>query len=195
MRQLKYTILLTFFVILVASIVHATTIPVHFNGNFENGTTLFSDPIFIASAYLYGNDTYPIRDLICEMVTSMEKHKECVDSTPKSKGHCTIITENVTKEVCKNSNPDETFFCKNPGWGAGSNIFRLSNFKWMKVSNDLATNFSLIKGKDIPYRPHKLRIQNQTIIFKVTIPKVCSPAYPLDEAITIENSIFPNPSS
>ena len=58
---------------------------VHFNGVFQNGTTLYSDSLNIDDGYIFGRDVYPIRnntrEKICEIKNRTKTERVCTNNT------------------------------------------------------------------------------------------------------------------
>jgi hypothetical protein len=160
---------------------------VEFNGNFVNGTTLYSDVYFINGS-IYGRDVYPNRSTIqknpvCENETISFMNKTCVNKTI---GYRIINSTNISiiikscswQKVDKNvticRNVTTPIICKNP-FGKYTNQLSLNNFKY---STDNSS------WNNITYS--KIYINESLVYFKVDIPSVCSPEYYINKAIFIE---------
>lgn len=180
--------------------------------NFAEGITLYSEPIHIYFGKIWGRDVYPddsrninVREKVCTTEIKKKRVRECRTNTDgfrerkvkrcytrgnqyptvcetiikkipiKSKRICEWKTIDVPKEKCKfvTSNPSP-ILCINPD-GTASNVLKLENFEM---------SFDNLTWQDIPYINDKLRIEDETVYFRVNIPEQCSPTYRIDKAIT-----------
>ncbi|MDD5191950.1 MAG: hypothetical protein PHH54_05000 [Candidatus Nanoarchaeia archaeon] len=180
-REIKLILSLLIFVASIIPIIHAQpySINVEFNGNFINGTTLYSD-VYIIDGYLYGKDVYPIRDSsqnqrqkICEIYYKNKTKAECT-WLPGPKRICTKIPYVKEYQKCKwiIINPVK-IACNNTIKGY-KNQLKLENFKY---SLDNST------WQEIPY--HEISINSTSVYFKLDIPQLCSPEYYMNKAIFI----------
>ena len=187
--------------------VSASTTNVHFNGVFENGTTLYSNPFNIADGYIYGRDVYKIRSTIappqqiCTLSNITYKEPVCILNVTATKSrivrvrHGNNVTyvnvtrdivkkkchiENKTKEVQTCRTISQPIGCLNPS-GIFTNQLELSNFGYSTDSG--------ITWNPIPYfvfLPDRVHIISSSVLFRVVIPAICYPQYSIDSAITVE---------
>lgn len=157
---------------------------VHFNGDWEPGTTLYSNWVTVSN-YFYGKDAYPIRDS-----TQNQRQKVCTTEYREKRSrvcHYEIIN-NKKKRICETEitlipyqkckyfiiNPVK-IGCLNPN-GVYTNQLSLYNFYY---------SFDGINWNNIPYPNDKISTINSQVIFKVEIPEICSPAYTINSAVYI----------
>lgn len=189
-REIKLILVFFSFVICMLMIptIHAqpSSVNVEFNGNFINGTVLYSD-VYIIDGYIYGKDVYPNRSSIqkinvCKNRTISTIQKICYNKTIYRiiNGNSTSIiikscsrqkvNQNVT--VCRNIT--DSIGCMNPS-GKYTNQLALSNFKY-SLNNST--------WQEIPY--HEIGINSSSVYFKLEIPSLCSPKYYINKAIFIK---------
>lgn len=180
-----------FLSLLSLSFVSATT-NVQFNGEFKNGTTLYSNWYHIEDSTLYGNDAYKIKanciltqvcakynytyNKVCIHYASYNQTKCLSWKKIKIQGEC---IKNKTKKVC-DILPIGCFNPPTPCFpnGVYTNQLNLINFK---MSYD-GTNWL-----SIPYGRNQIWITDSDIIFKVDIPNICHPEYDINKAIFLVN--------
>ena len=170
-----------FLLVILTFNVNALIQEISFNGTFQNGTSLFSDPIFIETGFFYGRDVFPVRERICENVTEIKQSRVCHQTSMITKKFSCETTEvEVTREKCRNAPAENRtpIACEDPFTHAVSNVLRLRNFNY---SND-----SGITWNPVPYIKNRIEVQNDTLFFRVNIPNLCSPAYHIEKAISIK---------
>lgn len=200
---MKKVMLLLFSLLLiypVSAVIHY----VPFNGEFKNGTTLFSDSIPVTNSALYGYDVYPIRsfNLICTDTVYLSPKRICeqnltgyinitrrtctysnyiqdctvrIIQNPVYKTYCHTIYIQKTRTTCR-TDTTLPIGCLNPD-GVYTNQLSLSNFRF---SNDSGSTWF-----NVPYGINQIYIKNQTLIFKVEIPALCSPTYNINKSIVL----------
>lgn len=161
---------------------------VTFNGNFNNGTTLYSD-VYPSGIYsVYGTDVYPVidntqnqRQKVCTTYFREKRNRVCHTEiiNNRRKRICEIQITQIPYEKCRyyRINP-VTIGCLNPN-GEYTNQLRLENFK---VSLDFGSSWV-----EVPYSQYgnPSFSVNSPLMFKVDIPIVCSPTYEINKAIRI----------
>jgi hypothetical protein len=178
-------IFLVCFMFIVITIVSAQpkNINVEFNGNFSNGTTLYSD-VYSFDGFIYGKDAYKLissieKKLVCINSTINYMDRVCVNKTVLKKGVPLIIKscsfQTKTKNVTTCKNVTIPIGCLDPSTNVYTNQLRLTNFAY---STD---NLSWYV---VPY--NKIPINSSTVYFRVIIPSVCSPKYDMNNAIFIQ---------
>ncbi len=167
-------------------------INVEFNGNFVNGTTLYSD-IYEIDGYVYGKDVYPIKSSvqsikICENKTINVSQNVCMNKTiVRTIGGNKM---NITIKSCSYKKVEKTvticktiripIICFNNITKVYTNQLSLNNFEY---SLDNST------WQQVPYFNYnysKIYINSTYVLFKVNIPSVCSPEYYINKSIFIE---------
>jgi hypothetical protein len=164
---------------------------INFNGEFKQGTTLYSDTYNINS-YFQGKDVYKIKNsilnkVVCKNETITYYNYSCEN---KSIGYKYVYVNGIKtkviiysivcsnkkviglREVCKNvSSP---IICYNPITHANTNQLSLTNFEY---------SLDEINWIRVPYS--RLYINNTDIRFRVNIPSQCSPVYDINNSISI----------
>ena len=180
-------------ILLSLSFVSATTkTNVIFNGEFQNGTTLYSDWYHITDSTLYGDDAYKIKtncvetqvcakynytyNRVCIHYASYNPNKCLSWKRIKIQGDC---IKNKTRTIC-DILPIGCFNPPTPCFpnGVYTNQLNLRNFQ---MSYD-GTNW-----QSVPYGRYQIWITDSNLIFKVDIPSVCHPTYDVNKAIFIVN--------
>lgn len=199
-------------IVLLSSMVMASSTFITFNGNWQNGDTLYSDSISINNSYLYGNDVYPVRDSSQNI-----RIKNCtIEYKQSTKNVCSTIIVGYserTRRTCKSQNNEqicttETYLVqKNKRVCEKQNISKPYEkcsyitinpiiFGCLNPSGEYTNQLKLenfkytmdgIVWKDILYFPNKLKIYNENIIFKLDIPLNCSPEYYYNKAVIISS--------
>jgi hypothetical protein len=184
---MKKQIIIALFLSILLSLtfVSATTkTNVIFNGNFENGTTLYSDWYHITDSTLYGDDAYKIKRNCTETIVCAKYNytyeRVCIHYARYNSSKCLSwkkikiqgdCIKNKTKTVCDIL----PIGCLDSS-GIYTNQLNLRNFK---MSYDNSTWLS------IPYGRNQIWIEDSNLIFKVEIPNVCHPTYNINSAIYI----------
>lgn len=172
-----------------------------FNGDFQNGTTLYSNITHINNGTIWGSDVYPDRSTIisqkvCSNVTLTYKSPVCETNITNYtrvviiRHRYNVTYENITtqrvirfcreqtftKNVSQCKYITSTIACFNPD-GNYTNQLKLQNFE---ISFDNGSSW-----KSIPYYPNKISVNETDLLFRVNIPVTCSPAYYINRAIEI----------
>lgn len=190
----KKIIAAIFFLIASICLVSADhQINVTFNGEWNNGTTLYSDDIYVKNHSIVGKDVYPFRmpqnrTKVCQTTytTKVKKVCEILYFDGKRMRQCHTETYQIPKTKCKIVTTPTVYACLNPN-GEYTNQFRLENFK---VSLDGGTTW-----QDIPYAPnffngyYQLIVVGKFVRFKVNIPEICYPSYKINDSIVIKPNI------
>lgn len=156
---------------------------VRFNGNFTNGTTLYSDWYNFSQVEMTGRDAYPIREN-CTIETICRKYnyitnKTCLNYSNKTE-RCIKWKRERVKLGCREYGDiirceDYPAICYNNKTEIHTNQLALTNFYY-------STNG--INWTVMPYTA--LIFNNQTnLTFKVIIPNLCRPEYGINKAIRL----------
>lgn len=168
--------------ILFISIASAQTQYVSFNGDFQEGSTLFSDSYSFDFVKLSGKDVYPIRDSsmnkrikTCTTIYKEKTKRVCQRIDGKRK--CSVITYEIPKTTCKYMRQNAVnVSCLNPN-GEYTNQLRLENFYY---------SIDGVNWVQVPYQT--ISLYNETNLqFKLIIPDKCSPTYSIDKAIKLSS--------
>lgn len=177
---------------------------VDFNGDWENGAVLTSDYYHITDGTFYSKNAYPIRssEKVCETTYTTMKKRVCeveVTYIDRTKTVCNRIDGKWTCEketypypirrnVChyeEYQKPRTTcrytsqpIFCQNPS-GVSTNALLSENFEYQINGEDTWNTMPTLKDD------WSFNIKDQDVMFRVTIPEVCSPEYDIDKAIVI----------
>ncbi len=195
--KMKRMLLFVFLMLFFTSLVYVSAVQyVNFNGDFGNGSTLYSNTYFIQNFSIYGKDVYPVKNCSLQNVTSTRKKSTFVtEYLNRTKTTCRLInhTKNCTSTDYQIPRKVRTFIlvpyqrtisvcdpiplpigCENPGF---TNQLSLGNFA---MSFDSGATW-----QNIPYQPNQTLIINSTLLFKLDIPSVCSPVYDINKSIVI----------
>lgn len=140
---------------------------VSFNGNFTNGTILYSNVYNLTNVNITAKDAYPIRN--CSVISTNKTIKSC------SRQNRTIICVNKTiyRNITKCSSLKA--YCENP-YASNTNQLSLTNFAYSPDNG--ASWFT------VPYT--KFELNNVMLIFRVNIPALCYPNYNINSNIKIK---------
>lgn len=147
-------------------------------GDWQNGTTLYSDAIHLNNNTFYGRNAYPIRDytpvLTCKNITQTVKERVCT-TKPNGRTTCTYVYHKEITQQCKMQVPSIAAGCNNSN-GVYTNALYVTAFQYSINGGSWLT---------IPYHLNDLRVINQTVQFRVTVPAKCYPSYDINNAVTI----------
>lgn len=175
MKKIFLTLILS---VMLVSSVHAAY--VDFNGDFQNGTTIYSDWITV-DHYFYGKDAYPIRTCHTETVCSSYNYhyeRTCLAYSERT-GRCTKRKTEKIIDDCKRyaerriCEPLGCTLCANPD-GVSTNQLKLMNFEY---------KFRGGSWEIVPYPKDKIYTEGSEVRFRVNIPEECHPNYSIDSAV------------
>lgn len=176
---------LTVFVLTISiGLTAASTEYVEFNGEWSNGTVLYSDVFPVGDYSFVGSNVYPIRPVAKNCITKTEcaaynYHYET--SCVKYNGdRCVLKMISRVIDGCKtyrtrNICTSPKIGCMNPITGTYTNQLSLKTYQY---SVDGGTSWSIV-----PYG--KTTIEDSSLQFKLEIPSVCSPEYYMNKAILL----------
>lgn len=180
-KYIYFSILLTFVISL--SLITASSEYVVFDGNWENGTTLFSKIYDSGNYTLFSKSVYPIRPISRECTTtticsSYNYHyeKECLKY---SGSRCILTTTHRVIDSCKTYRNitkciSPKVGCVNPETGVYTNQLSLYAYKYSTDG---------VNWVQVPF--NILKLDDTQVQFKLDIPNECSPEYYKDKAILI----------
>lgn len=161
---------------------------VTFNGDWKEGTTLYSQVYPSGDYTIYGRDVYPDRSAIqpqtCTIQEVCSKYSyHYVTNCKKYNvwGKCVIFSRIKINDGClsytqkKTCSPGTKILCKNPSTGIYTNQLSLTSFKY---------SIDGITWKSIPYSRDGTDVSGE-LRFKLDIPNICSPKYFYNDAIII----------
>ena len=181
----------------IVGMVLATSEYVIFNGQWGNGTTLFSNMSYFVQVNFTGKDAYPIREN-CTTETVCRSwnyyyNKTCLkystrttnrDGTPrciKWKREKIITDCKRYRDITRCSRiQNSKIICYNPN-GEKTNQLRLENF-FYTINNtiDGGTSWNAVLYT-------KINLTETNLTFKVDIPVNCTPTYDINKAIRIDD--------
>lgn len=185
MRNKKLIGFLTVFALTLSiGLTAAATEYVEFNGEWNNGTVLYSDVFSVSDYSFVGANVYPIRPVIKTCTTTTEcaaynYHYEI--SCVKYNGDRCIfkmvsrVIDDCKKYRTRNICTSPKIGCTNPVTGKYTNQLSLTAFQY---SIDGGTTWEIV-----PYG--KTTIADSSLQFKLEIPSVCSPEYYMNKAILL----------
>lgn len=182
----KILIILPLFILLITTI-SALNEFVLFNGEWKNGTTLYSE-VYLSGNYLIeGTNVYPIRPIIknCTTETYCSKYNyhyetSCIYYNPFN-NRCILYSKNKIIDGC-NIYKTRTkctrikIGCINPETGVYTNQLPLKSFEY---------SLDGITWGKMQY--YKAIVNNSQIQFRLNIPNICSPEYKINKAIFIKS--------
>jgi hypothetical protein len=164
---MKKILLIIFFSLMAIAYAQASEQYISFNGDFANGTVLYSDQIYFPQVSITARDAYPIRNCAEYNLSSVTK-KVC--HTVNRTRTCVNVTTMRTRTRCTKLKS----LCVNPS-AFRTNQLSLTNFEYSTDG---------ILWNTVPYT--KLSLSDINLTFRVTIPPVCYPDYGINQAIRIK---------
>lgn len=184
-------------------------VPVDFNGDFEEGVTLYSDWIDVSGGKLMnGRDVYPIRptgmerERVCETTNRTQRVRDCeiieydsvrtcydlggdeqyckVSDLPRSRKSSICTTEIIEVPV------ERCRYVWNSTYHGALCANPTSGHTNQLNLENFKYSYDNVTFHDVPYIHSKVNLSGGDVLFRLTIPDPCYPEYSYNDAVFIQ---------